>query len=266
MASCSIHPRAVVQGGATIGARSRIGPFCMIGPEVVLGEGCILESQVMVTGRTTVGPRTRIFPFASLGPEPQNVKYAGEPSTLTIGSDCIIREGVTMHPGTANGRMTTIVGDRCVCLAHSHVAHDCVVGNDVVLSSHVMLAGHCTIQDCVTIGEGAGIHQFVRIGRHACVGVMSAVENDVIPYGLAVGNRAHLAGLNMAGLHRCGFTPEQIHGLRRAYRLLFADEGTLSERMEDVAAEFTSDPFVQDMLEFIRSGQDRGICTPRDLA
>jgi UDP-N-acetylglucosamine acyltransferase len=146
------------------------------------------------------------------------------------------------------------------------VAHDCVVGNDVVLSSHVMLAGHCTIQDCVTIGEGAGIHQFARIGRHACVGEMSAVENDVIPYGLAVGNRAHLAGLNMAGLHRCGFTPEQIHGLRRAYRLLFADEGTLSERMEDVAAEFTSDPFVQDMLEFIRSGQDRGICTPRDPA
>ena len=264
MTTTVIHPSAIVEDGAKIGESCRIGPFCIVGGEVVLGEACELKSHVVVTGRTVIGPRTRIFPFASIGHAPQDVKYAGEPSTLTIGADCTIREGVTMNPGTAGGAMKTIVGERCILLANSHVAHDCVVGNSVVFSNNVMLAGHCTIQDFVIIGGGAGVHQFVRIGQHAFIGGMSAIENDVIPYGMAVGNRAHLAGLNIIGLRRRGFTREQIHDIRRAYRLLFADEGTLAERVDDVAEEFATHPFVHEILDFIRAGKDRALCTPRD--
>jgi UDP-N-acetylglucosamine acyltransferase len=264
MSGTLIHPSAVIEDGAKLGAGVRVGPFCMVGAEVELGEGCELKSHVAVAGKTTIGPRSKIYPFASIGHAPQDLKYAGEPSTLAIGSDCTIREGVTMNPGTAGGTMKTVVGDRCLFLANSHVAHDCTVGNDVIFSNNVMLAGHCTIQDFVIVGGGAGIHQYVRIGQHAFIGGMSAIENDVIPYGMAMGNRAHLAGLNIIGLRRRGFSREQIHDIRRAYRLLFADEGTLSERVEDVAAEFATHPFVHEILDFIREGKERAICMPRD--
>lgn len=264
MSDTIIHPSSVVEKGAKIGAGVKIGPFCLVTEEVELGDGCELKSHVVVTGKTTIGPRTKIYPFASIGHAPQDLKYAGEPSTLHIGADCTIREGVTINPGTAGGIMKTVVGDRCLLLANSHVAHDCIVGNNVVFSNNVMLAGHCTIQDFVIIGGGAGVHQFVRVGQHAFIGGMSAIENDVIPYGMAIGNRAHLAGLNIIGLRRRGFTREQIHDIRRAYRLLFADEGTLSERVEDVAAEFATHPFVHEILDFIREGKDRALCTPRD--
>ena len=264
MTETFIHPSAVVEDGAKIGAGVRIGPFCMVGPDVELGEGCELISHVAVAGRTAIGPRTKIYPFASIGHAPQDLKYAGEPSTLQIGADCTIREGVTINPGTAGGLMKTTVGDRCLLLANAHIAHDCTVGNNVIMSNAAMLAGHCTVEDFVILGGGAGVHQFVRIGQHAFIGGMSALENDVIPYGMAVGNRAYLAGLNIIGLRRRGFTREQIHDIRRAYRLLFADEGTLSERVEDVAGEFDSHPFVHEILDFIRAGGDRAICTPRD--
>ena len=264
MTSTTIHPTALVEDGAFIGDGCRIGPFCLVGPDVVLNEHCELKSHVTVAGRTTVGARAKIYPFASIGHAPQDLKFAGEPSTLSIGADCTIREGVTMNPGTAGGTMKTVVGDRCFFLANSHVAHDCVVGDDVVCSNNVMLAGHCKIQDFVIIGGGAGVHQFVRLGQHAFIGGMSAIENDVIPYGMAVGNRAHLAGLNIIGLRRRGFTREQIHDIRRAYRLLFADEGTLSERVNDVAGEFATHPFVHEILDFIRNGKDRALCMPRE--
>jgi UDP-N-acetylglucosamine acyltransferase len=259
-----IHPTAVVEDGAKIGAGVRIGPFCTVGPEVELGEGCQLVSHVAMAGRTTVGPRTRIFPFASIGHIPQDLKYHGEPSTLSIGADCTIREGVTMNPGTEGGGLRTVVGDRCAFLANSHVGHDAKVGNDCILSNNVMLAGHVTVGNFVIFGGGSAVIQFARVGSHAFVGGLSGLENDLIPYGLAMGNRAHLAGLNIVGLRRRGFTREQIHEIRRAYRLLFADEGTLSERVEDVAAEFDSHPFVHEILDFIRAGKDRAICTPRD--
>jgi len=259
-----IHPSAVVEDGARLGSGVTVGPFCIVGADVELGDGCELKSHVAVAGRTSIGPRTRIFPFASIGHAPQDLKYAGEPSTLSVGADCTIREGVTMNPGTAGGTMKTVVGDRCLFLANSHVAHDCRIGSDVIFSNNVMLAGHCTIEDFVIIGGGAGVHQFVRIGQHAFIGGLSGIENDVIPYGMALGNRAHLAGLNIVGLRRRGFTREQIHDIRRAYRLLFADEGTLAERVEDVAEEFATHPFVHEILDFIREGKERAICTPRD--
>src|SRR5918998_898425 len=217
-----IHPMAVVEDGAKIGAGVKIGPFCTVGPEVELGEGCELVSHVALAGRTTIGPRTRIFPFASIGHIPQDLKYRGEPSTLSIGADCMIREGVTVNPGTEGGGLKTI------------------------------------------FGGGSAVIQFARVGSHAFVGGMSGVENDLIPYGMAMGNRAHLAGLNIIGLRRRGFSRDQIHDIRRAYRLLFADEGTLAERVEDVAAEFATHPFVHEILDFIREGNQRAICTPRE--
>ncbi len=264
MADTFVHPTAVVEDGARIGDGVQIGPFCAIGPNVELGEGCELKSHVVVTGHTNVGARTRICPFAVLGHAPQDLKYAGEPSTLTVGADCIIREGVTMHLGTTHGTMKTIVGDRCFFLAYSHVAHDCRVGNNVVLTNNAMLAGHCKIGDFAIIGGGAGLHQYVRVGPHAFIGGLSAVENDVIPYGMVLGNRAYLSGLNIIGLRRRGFSREEIHGLRRAYRLLFANEGTLAERVADVGEEFAKNPIVQEILEFIRAASDRSVCTPRD--
>ncbi len=223
-----IHKTAIVEDGAKIGAGAKIGPFCMVGPEVELGEGCELVSHVAVAGQTTIGARTRIFPFASIGHIPQDLKYRGEPSTLTIGSDCTLREGVTMNPGTEGGGLKTVIGDRCAFLANSHVGHDTKVGNDVILSNNVMLAGHVTVGDFVIFGGGAAVIQFARVGSHAFVGGLTGLENDLIPYGMAMGNRAHLAGLNIIGLRRRGFTREQIHEIRRAYRLLFADEGTLA--------------------------------------
>jgi UDP-N-acetylglucosamine acyltransferase len=261
-----IHPTALVEEGARLGRGVRIGPFCNVGPHVELGDGCELVSHAVVVGHTRVGARTKIFPFASIGHAPQDLRYKGEPTTLTIGADCIIREGVTMNPGTPHGTAKTIVGDRCFFLAHSHVAHDCRVGSNVVLTNNVMLAGHCKIGDYAIIGGGAGTHQFVRVGAHAFIGGLSGVENDVIPYGMALGNRAHLAGLNIIGLRRRGFRREQIHDLRRAYRLLFAQEGTLAERVEDVAEEFAIHPIVHEILDFIRDGGDRAICTPRETS
>jgi UDP-N-acetylglucosamine acyltransferase len=260
-----VHSTSIVEEGARLGRGVRIGPFCTVGPHVELGDGCELVSHVVVAGHTRVGARTRIFPFASIGQAPQDLRYKGEPTTLTIGVDCIIREGVTMNTGTPNGTGKTIVGDRCFFLAQSHVAHDCRVGHNVIFTNNAMIAGHCKIGDFAIIGGGAGIHQFVRVGPHAFIGGLSGVENDVIPYGMVLGNRAYLAGLNIIGLKRRGFSRDQIHDLRRAYRLLFAQEGTLVERVEDVAEEFAKHPTVHEILDFIRDGGDRAICAPRAL-
>jgi UDP-N-acetylglucosamine acyltransferase len=262
----AIHKSAVIDKTAEIGAGCSIGAFSLIGPGVKLGENVRIHSHVVVTGRTSIGAETEIFPFASIGHQPQDLKYKGEPSTLTIGARCIIREGVTMNPGTEGGGMATIVGDRCAFLANSHVGHDCKVGHDAIFSNNVMLAGHATIGDFVILGGGAGVIQFARVGSHSFVGGMSALENDLIPYGMAIGNRAHLNGLNIVGLQRRGFSRTDIHSLRRAYRLLFADEGGLMERVEDVSTEFKDHPIVTEILTFIRAGGKRSLCTPKDGA
>lgn len=264
MADQQIHATAIVEPGAKLGSNVSIGPFCTVGPEVELGDGTTLISHAAVAGRTTIGARARVFPFASIGHIPQDLKYAGEPSTLTIGDDCTFREGVTINPGTEGGGMVTTIGDRCAFLANSHVGHDCIVGNDVVFSNNVMLAGHCVVGDFVIMGGGAAVIQFARVGAHSFVGGMSGLENDLIPYGMALGNRAHLSGLNVIGLQRRGFTRDDIQSLRRAYRLMFAAEGTLQERVDDVAQEFSSHPIVTEIVAFIREGGKRSLCTPRD--
>ncbi len=258
-----IHKSAIVEDGARIGDGVRVGPYCIVGRDAELGEACELISHVVVAGRTKIGARTRIFPFASIGHQPQDLKFNGEPSTLTVGADCLIREGVTMNPGTEGGGMVTTVGDKCAFLANSHVGHDCRVGNNVIFSNNVMLAGHAEVGDFAIIGGGAAVIQFARIGPHAFIGGMSGVENDLIPYGMALGNRAYLSGLNIVGLQRRGFPREQVHALRRAYRMLFAAEGTLKERVEDVSAEFADHPIVQEIIAFIRVGGKRSLCTPR---
>lgn len=257
-----VHPLALVERGAQLGRGAKIGPFCHIGPSVELGSGVELLSHVVVAGRTQIGSRTRIFPFASIGHAPQDLKYRGEPSSLIVGADCIIREGVTINPGTQAGGMVTRVGDRCAFLAHAHIGHDCQIGNDVVLSNNVMIAGHVTIGDWTALGGGAAVIQFTRIGAHAFLGGVSGLDHDLIPYGLAVGNRAHLAGLNLVGLKRRGFSREAINELRRAYRLLFAPEGTLQERIADVTKAFAGDSHVKAILDFLSETGDRSICMP----
>jgi UDP-N-acetylglucosamine acyltransferase len=262
----TIHPTAIVAAGASLAAGVSIGPFCIVDEHVVLGEDVSLHSHVVVTGHTSIGARTKVYSFAALGHPPQDMKFRGEVSQLIIGADCVIREGVTMNPGTAGGGLVTRTGDHCWFLTQSHLAHDCTVGNHVIFSNNVMMAGHCQVGDYAIISGGAAAHQFVRIGAHAFVGGLTGVENDVIPYGMALGNRAHLAGLNIVGLKRRGFDREQIHALRRAYRMLFAAEGTLKERVEQVAGEFADHPHVLEVVNFVRAGGERAICTPRDLA
>ena len=261
MPSPKVHPTAIVEDGAELAQDVEIGPFCVVGPQVKLAPGVKLISHVVVVGRTSIGARTSLFPFASIGHQPQDLKYKGEPSTLTVGTDCTIREGVTMNPGTAGGGMQTVVGDHCAFLANSHVGHDCRVGNNVIFSNNVMLAGHCSIGDFAILGGGAAVIQFARVGAHAFLGGMSGLENDLIPYGMALGNRAQLSGLNIIGLQRRGFAREDIHTLRRAYRLLFADEGTLLERLDDVEEEFDH-PIVKEIVAFIRAGGKRSLCVP----
>lgn len=258
-----IHATAIVEDGAKLGQDVKVGPYAMIGRNVTLGDGVEVVSHAVIAGHTTIGARTRIFPFASIGHQPQDLKFKGEVSTLVIGTDCLIREGVTMNPGTEGGGLTTTVGNNCAFLANSHVGHDCAVGNNVILSNNVMLAGHVTVGDFVIVGGGAAVIQFARVGNHAFLGGMSGLEHDLIPYGMALGNRAYLSGLNIVGLQRRGFSRADIHDLRRAYRAMFAAEGTMAERVTDVAAEFGGHPIVAEIVEFIRVGGKRSLCTPR---
>jgi len=259
-----IHPTAIVAEGARLGAGVTVGPFCMVGPDVELGDGVTLVSHVVVEGNTKIGPRTSIYPFSSIGHRPQDLKFHGEKSWLIIGADCTIRENVTINPGTEGGGMETRIGDNCLLMASSHVAHDCQVGNKVILANYVGLAGHAVIGDFVTFGGICVVHQFVRVGTHAFVGAHSMVEADVIPYGLAVGNRAKLGGLNLVGLRRRDFEREDIHALRSAYRMIFSSEGTLKERVSDAAGMFAGNPLVQDVVDFIENANGRAICLPRN--
>lgn len=264
MSKPRVHPTAIVEDGAELADDVEIGPYCIVGSRVTLRRGVRLISHVCVTGRTSIGEGTRVFPFASLGSEPQDLKYRGEDTALEIGAQCTIREAVTMNPGTAGGGGLTVVGDKGTFLASSHVAHDCKVGHSVILSNNVMLAGHVTIGNHVIIGGGVGVHQFVRIGQHAFIGGLSAVMHDVIPYGMALGNRAELAGLNIIGMKRLGFGRDGIQSLRHAYRLLFSDEGTLVERLADIENdEVARNPQVREILDFIKAHTDRALCMPR---
>lgn len=260
-----IHPTAIVDNGARLGRDVSIGPYSVVGPEVALGDGVKLHAHVVVDGVTSIGPKSEIFPFASIGLRPQDLKFKGERSSLVIGARTVIREHVTMNPGTGGGGLVTKVGDDCLVMVGAHVAHDCQIGNHVILVNNATLGGHCTIEDYAIVGGLAALHQYVRVGAFGFVGGMSGVEADVIPFGMVIGNRAALSGLNITGLKRAGFNREQIHTLRQAYRLLFSNEGTLGERLTDLESQeaFAKDPNVQRIIDFIKAKSDRSLCVPR---
>jgi UDP-N-acetylglucosamine acyltransferase len=258
-----IHPTAVIEAGAELGENVTIGAFCSVGPNVTLGDGCRLVSHAVVAGRTSIGANTHIYPFASIGHQPQDLKYQGEASTLEIGANNIIRENVTMNPGTEGGGMVTRVGNNCLFMVGAHVAHDGIVGNHVIFANNATIAGHVVVEDYAVLGGLCAVHQFVRIGCHAMIGGMSGVEQDVIPYGSVLGNRARLAGLNVVGIRRRGFSRSEIADLRKAYRLLFAEEGSMSERLIDVSEMYKENEAVMDIVDFIRGDSSRSICQPR---
>jgi UDP-N-acetylglucosamine acyltransferase len=259
-----IHPTAIIEPGAEIASGARVGPFCHVGAKVMLAGDVELISHVAVAGRTSIGEGTRIFPFASIGHQPQDLKYRGEDSALVIGKRNIIREYVTMNPGTTGGGMVTRVGDDCAFMAGAHVAHDCTVGNHVIMTNNATLAGHVTLGDYVIMSGLSAVHQFVRVGQHAFVGGMTGVERDVIPYGMVMGDRARLVGLNMVGLQRRGFSREDVQSLRSAYQMLFENgNGTLVERVDAVAARFPAVKAVGDIIDFIRADNSRGLVQPK---
>lgn len=262
----SIHSTAIIEPGATVGKDVEIGPYCVVGPNVVLGDRVKLVSHVTVSGHTTIGEDTIVYPFACLGHAPQDLKYAGEASTLKIGARNRIREHVTMHPGTAGDKMSTVVGDNNLFMVGVHVAHDCVVGNNVILANNATLAGHVHVGDYVIVGGLSAVLQFTHIGAHAIIGGMSGVENDVIPFGLVKGERATLAGLNYVGMERRGFDKDSVRALTKAYKQLFEGQGTLAERLETVAQDYAANDVVMRVVDFIRAKDDRSLCQPRIAA
>ena len=258
-----IHSTAIIEQGARLGEGAVIGPYCCVGGMVELGDGVRLHSHAVVAGRTTIGPNTHVYPFASIGHPPQDLKYKGEESELVIGANNVIREHATMNPGTAGGGMITRIGNNCLFMVGAHVAHDCDIANHVVMANNATLAGHVAVDDFAILGGLSAVHQFCRIGRHAMIGGMSGVENDVIPYGSVTGNRARLDGLNIVGLRRRGFSRSEVAAMRKAYRLLFAHEGTMAERLEDVAEMYKDNDAVMEIVGFIRSDSSRAICQPK---
>jgi len=262
MTNSSIHPTAIIEEGAQIGADCSIGPYCIIGPNVKLGDNITLKAHVVVDGYTTIGDGTVIYPFASIGTAPQDLKYKGEKSELIIGKNNTIREHVTMNPGTADGSMKTIVGDNCLFMMATHVAHDCVIGNNVIMANNATLGGHVTVGDRVLIGGLAAVHQFVRIGSFAVIGGMSGVESDVIPFGRVKGERASLAGLNLIGLERGGFTKDQIKTIQRAFKSIFDGDGNLDQRLDKVAHENNDNELVSQIVDFARNREKFGLCQP----
>lgn len=258
----NIHPTAIIEPGAQLGENVRVGAYSIIGQHVVLGDNCVVHPHVVIGGHTTIGAGTQIYPFSSIGSAPQDLKYKGEPSRLIIGERNVIREHVTMNPGTEGGGMETKVGSGGLFMVGAHIAHDCVVGNNVILANQATLAGHVVLGDHAVIGGLSAVHQFVRIGEHAMIGGMTGVENDVIPYGRVKGERGFLAGLNLTGLERRGFTKDQIKMLQRAFNQLFGDEGTMEQRLETVESEFAAETLVMDLVRFARAKTRFPLCQP----
>ena len=261
--SCHIDSTSYVASDAHLGEGVTVGPFCFVGSGVSLGDNVELLNHVSLRGDTEIGSGGRIFPFASVGSEPQDLKYKGEPVRLRIGESCLIREGVTINPGTLGGGSETTIGDRCVFLANAHVAHDCVLGDDIIMSNAAMVAGHCRVGSSVIFGGGAAVHQFCRIGRHAFVGGMSAVEGDILPFGLVMGNRANLAGVNIVGMKRAGFERDDIHAVRNLYKNLFGG-GPVQEVARELSSSSDNPDIVTEILDFVLSDTDRSLCVPDD--
>ena len=260
--SVNIHPSAHVDKNAQLEDDVEIGPLCVIGPNVKIGKRTKLHSQVNIDGHTEIGPDCKLSPFVSLGHPPQDTKHNGGPVSLKIGARTVLRELVNIHPGTDAGRPETIVGDDCYFMVGTHLAHEGHVGNNVILSNGTQVGGCVTIGDNVIVGGLCAVHQFTRIGANAFIGGMTTVVKDVIPYGISVGNKQVLNGLNVVGLKRAGFSKKQIHDMRAAYQLIFSGEGNFKDRLANVSATYTDNIQIQLMVEFISSANKRPICLP----
>ena len=256
-----IHNSSVISKKAKVSNKTKIGPFCYVGPDVELADNVELVSNVHVEGKTTIGDGTKIFPFASIGTQPQDLKFKGEKTTLEIGKNNIIREYVTVNPGTAGGGSKTKIGDNCLFMISSHVAHDCIIGNNVIIANNVPLGGHVTIEDSVVIGGNSAVQQFTRIGRLAMIGGMTGVLKDVIPFGLSIGNRNYLQGLNLIGLRRQKYDNQKIMGLDKAFKDIFASKN-LHENLSKINGEYKDNELVGEVIKFIEKDKKRPICSP----
>ena len=257
-----IHNSSVVDKKAKIDKDVKIGPFCYIGPKVQISDGVELFSSIHIEGNTKIGKATRIFPFASIGTPPQDKKYKGEDNSLEIGENNIIREYVTINPGTKGGGGKTIIGDNCLLMISSHIAHDCHIGNNVVIANNVPLGGHVTIEDSVVIGGNSAVQQFTRIGRLAMIGGMTGVLKDVIPFGLSFGNRNYLRGINLIGLKRNKYDNKKIMELDRAFKKIFSSKN-LHENLGKINGEYKENDLVKEVINFIEKDKKRPICTPQ---
>jgi len=259
----TVHATAIVAPGATVADGVEIGPYSVIGPHARVAAGVRFASHVIIEGHTEIGRDCVIHPFAVLGAPPQHAGHKGEPTGLTIGPRNVIREHVTMHCGTSAGRGVTRVGADGFFMVGVHIGHDCVVGDAVTMANSATLGGHVVVEDQVIMGGLSAVHQHTRIGRHAFVGGMAGVNHDVIPFGNVWGNHAHLEGLNLVGLKRRGFSREAINTLRAAYRMLFAEEGTFQERLDDTASAYAASAEVMEIVDFIRADSSRPLTTPQ---
>jgi UDP-N-acetylglucosamine acyltransferase len=257
-----IHASAIVNS-KYIGRNVEIGAYSVIGENVALEEGVKIHSHVVIEGNTKIGQFTEIFPFASIGTIPQDLKYKGEATTLIVGKRNKIREHVTINLGTEQGGGLTEIGDDCLLMVGVHVAHDCKVGNGVIMANNATLAGHVIVEDGAVLGGLCAVHQFVRIGKYAMIGGMSGIENDVIPYGLAVGKRAFLAGLNLVGLKRKNFSKEDINIIRRLYKELFEEKvENMASKIQYLKQEYNDNNAVLELINFLETRKDRAICKP----
>jgi UDP-N-acetylglucosamine acyltransferase len=256
-----IHKTAIVDSKAKIPSSANIGPYCVVGPNVEIGENATIHSHVNISGNTKIGKGNKIYPFASIGNDPQDLKYNGEETKLIIGDNNKIREHVTINPGTEGGGGLTKIGNNCLFMISSHIAHDCYVGNNVIIANNVPLGGHVTIEDNVVIGGNSAVQQFTRIGKMAMIGGMTGVLYDVIPYGLSTGNRNFLQGINLIGLRRSKFDNKDILGLKEAYKEIFATKN-LTKNISKLNGVFKENPLVKNVIEFITKDKKRSICTP----
>ena len=255
-----IHKTAIIDPMAKIASNVEIGPYCVIGPNVEIGENTVIYSHVNISARVKIGKRNKIYPFVSIN-DPQDLKYNGEPTNLIIGDNNKIREYVTINPGTVNGGGKTVIGNNCLFMISSHIAHDCHVGNNVIIANNVPLGGHVIIEDNVVIGGNSAVQQFTRIGKMAMIGGMTGVLNDVIPYGLSTGNRNSLQGLNLIGLRRAKYENKDILGLIEAYKEIFATKN-IYENLSNLNDYFQENPLVKDVIKFITKDKKRSICSP----
>jgi len=261
----NIHKTACVSQGAVIHPSAEVGPFCVVGPQVKLSAGVKLHSHVVIERDTIIGEKTEVFPFAVLGSKPQSLQYKDQPTKLIIGSHNSIHEYVTIHRGTEEGGGITQIGDNGIFMVACHIAHDCQIGNNAIMANNATLGGHVKLGDFVYVGGLSAVHPGVRIGSQAILGGLSAVEGNVIPYGSVMGERAKLCGLNIIGMKRRGLKRDDIHELRAAYRMLFANEGTMKERLVDVQQHFKGYPLIDEILNFMMEESKRPFCLPKGV-